>query len=318
MAERETAESPGQCAQCGVTLSSQNGALGTARDTLCRRCAWQKAADPDYRKNSEAKRITIAEPMTFHLDGDTDSPTQLLLLLHGLGTNGENMRPVARSLAQRLPRTLCVSPDAPWLMLDAMPQDDVMISRIMQPDRDWESSRSWLPALHPTARNASALTAQAGASSSASGKSDNLTSFQHSFDPLLSALERLVNSLQAEHGLPTGALAVYGFSVGATVAAYFGVRREPACAGVVCHSGAVPGLTSVASRPPMLLIAGSRELGFFKPLRKSYPATAKVLRAASVPVEQYVGDGLGHDINNEVVERVASFFRRVLDVPYEG
>jgi phospholipase/carboxylesterase len=314
MAEPETSQAVRRCPECGAALTSQNSAFGDARDVLCRACAWRRAADPAHTKSAQALRTAIAEPMTHHLDGDTNTPTQLVLLLHGLGTNAENLRPLARRVADAVPRTLCVLPDAPWLLIDAMPRDEAMMAKIMAPAKDWEASRSWLPALHPTARNARPATA--GAATSGSDHTNGLTAFQHSFDPLMGALDRLVNSVQAQFGIAPEALAVYGFSVGAAVATYFGVRREPACAGVVCHSGAVPGVSTVASRPPMLLMAGSRELGFFKPLRKSFPASAEALRAQSIPVEEQVVEGLGHDINSEAVERVTAFLRRVLGVPY--
>lgn len=250
--------------------------------------------------------------MGFHLDGETVAPANVVLLLHGLGTNGENMRPMARALATRLPQTVFVSPDAPWTLLDAMPREDARMARIMNANRDWSAARSWFAQLSPDERERGANRAVSGMT-----KADALQSFQDSLTPLLDALGRLVDSVQAQYGLGADALAVYGFSVGGAVATYFGMRREPQCAGVVCHSAAVPGARTVHSRPPMLLMAGSKELGFFKPLRKSFPVSAIALRALSVPVEEHVCNGLGHDVNLEAIERAAVFLRRVLNVSYQ-
>jgi hypothetical protein len=96
------------------------------------------------------------------------------------------------------------------------------------------------------------------------------------------------------------------------IAMYLGVDRDPACAGVVCHSGQFFGGANPRSRPRTLLIVGGQELEPTSAMSQVYPIGVNALRGLDVPFEEHVIPGLRHGFNAEVVERIGVFLAAVL------
>lgn len=99
-------------------------------------------------------------------------------------------------------------------------------------------------------------------------------------------------------GLPPDAYAMMGFSQGAMIALFSGLRRKVAPRAILAFSGALLAPESLATelthRPPVLLVHG--EADEVVPVSRSRDAEA-VLRALDVPVEATYVPGLGHGID---------------------
>jgi phospholipase/carboxylesterase len=111
-------------------------------------------------------------------------------------------------------------------------------------------------------------------------------------------LDRFIDAELARLGLPTDAYALMGFSQGAMLVLFSGLRRPTPPRVVLAFSGALlaPGAlaTELVHRPPVLLVHG--EADDVVPAQRSADAAA-ALRARGVPVEALFVPGLGHGID---------------------
>jgi phospholipase/carboxylesterase len=111
-------------------------------------------------------------------------------------------------------------------------------------------------------------------------------------------LDRFIDAELARLGLPTDAYALMGFSQGAMLVLFSGLRRPTPPRVVLAFSGALlaPGAlaTELVHRPPVLLVHG--EADDVVPAQRSADAAA-ALRACGVPVEALFVPGLGHGID---------------------
>ena len=193
----------------------------------------------------------------------------LLVLLHGLGADADDLIGLAPSLAPVLPGVAFAAFDAPH------PCD-------MGPyGRQWFSLADRTPAL-----------LQAGAASAA--------------PPLLAA----VDAELARLGIASVALA--GFSQGAMMALYAGLRRTPPPAAVLAYSGALLDVPSSGAPPPVLLVHGTAD--DVVPAALSRDAE-RLLAAAGVRVESLFRPGLPHAIDDAGIAAGAAFLRRAFSLP---
>ena len=100
-------------------------------------------------------------------------------------------------------------------------------------------------------------------------------------------------------GFPADAYAIVGFSQGAMIALFTGLRRPVAPRAIVAFSGALIAPESLpvelANRAPVLLVHGEADEAV--PVSRSHDAEA-VLLAAGVPVEAHYIPRLGHGIDD--------------------
>ena len=126
-------------------------------------------------------------------------------------------------------------------------------------------------------------------------------------------LDRFFDELLASRQLDDARLALAGFSQGAALALYAGLRRQPQIAGIVAFSGALPGAEGLRSdilrKPPVLLVHG--EADDVVPFQSMANAKA-VLEAAGVPVQAMARPGLGHAIDDAGIALAGDFLRDVL------
>jgi predicted esterase len=237
--------------------------------------------------------------LRFHLAGKMESPTALVLLLHGSGSHAGNLLPLADRLAAQLAGAMFVLPNAPQSYVEVLPPEQIAATEQLRPDIDWNLSRTWTaspPALDGDAE----------------GRLRNLLDVVR---PPVRALSRLADLLLALQGLSPASLGIYGFSQGGMMAAYLGLERPEPCAGIICHSGQFFGGAEVRSRSRTLVVVGARELEPTHVMSQVYPLTLRALRDLGVPVEEFVSDGLLHGINGEVIDRCAAFLRESLPQP---
>lgn len=214
----------------------------------------------------------MASPPT--LDGPRLAPRagkakQLVVLLHGYGADGNDLIGIGQMWTEALPDAAFVSPHAP----DASP---------------FGSGRQWYPL--PTAYDRTA--------------EDVLRALQAGVPTAATALDAFLDAELARWKLGNDALALVGFSQGATLALYGGLRR-PARA-VVAYSGALGALPEhlPAPKPRVLLSHGAEDP--VVPVAALNTA-AKSLRADGVDVQTRIVAHLGHGIDAEGVALGARF-----------
>jgi len=212
------------------------------------------------------------------LDGPRLAPASgtarsLVVFVHGYGANGDDLIALGQIWRAALPDTAFVSPHAP---------EDCEANPM--------GGRQWFPL---TLRDEQELV-------------DGLAQAGPDLDAFLDAeLER--------HGLGPEALALVGFSQGTMMALHVGLRRNDGLAALVGYSGVLANAAAlageIAARPPVLLVHGAQD--------ELIPAqalefTRDALKAADVPVETHLREGLGHGIDEEGLRLGAGFLARHL------
>lgn len=122
-------------------------------------------------------------------------------------------------------------------------------------------------------------------------------------------LDRFIDAELARLGLPEDAYALIGFSQGAMVALFDGLRRNVSPRAILAYSGALlapQSLAEIRGRPPVLLVHGEAD-DVVPPARSR--AAEQALRAAGVPVEALYIPGLGHGIDEAGLAAGAAFLR---------
>jgi phospholipase/carboxylesterase len=198
-------------------------------------------------------------------------PRQLVVLLHGLGADGNDLIGLAPYWAPVLPEAEFLSPDAPF------PCDMAPYGRQWFSFQD-RSPVSILAGIRASATILDAFLDAALASRNLDERSLALVGFsQGTMMSLYVGLRRQT--------APAGILGFSGALVGADTLA-----------------------EEIRSRPPVLLVHGDAdEVVPFGALE----AAVQGLRTAGVPVEDVIRPGLGHGIDEEGLRRGAEFLRRI-------
>lgn len=221
--------------------------------------------------------------MTIMLDGPrrralSGKADSLVVLLHGHFANGEDLIGLADLMGESLPGTAFAAPNAVEPMAYPGP-----------PAYRWFELTRRDPEEYIAGTRAAAPV---------------LDSF------LDAELQRL--------DLPPDRLALVGFSQGTMMALHVGLRRKAAPAAIVGLSGVIAGADKlrdeIACRPPVLLMHGSDDEVI--PVGALY-LTREAISKAGAPVEAHVCKGLGHGIDDQVIERTAGFLVRHLKTQTE-
>jgi phospholipase/carboxylesterase len=118
----------------------------------------------------------------------------------------------------------------------------------------------------------------------------------------------------ASAGLPADAYALAGFSQGAMMALYLGLRRRPPPRAILAYSGALLAPdrleSELAGKPPVLLVHG--EADDVVPAQLSL-AAERILQRAGVPVESLFCSALGHGIDEAGIAAGTTFLRRAFE-----
>ena len=123
-------------------------------------------------------------------------------------------------------------------------------------------------------------------------------------------LDAFLDDALAKRGLTGGQLALMGFSQGAMMSLFVGLRRAVAPAAIAAYSGALvaPHLlaTELRGKPPVLIVHGDADpvVPF-----AMMPAAVSALKASGITVEELVRPGLGHGIDEEGLARGGAFLR---------
>lgn len=204
------------------------------------------------------------------LSGTTRSA---VVFLHGYGANGADLMGLADPLAEHLPDTLFVAPDAP----ETIP---------MMP-----TGLQWFPI--PWIDGSSEEEAERGLLAAAKD------------------LDAFLDALMVDEDLLPEQVVLFGFSQGTMMALHVAPRREDAVAGIVAFSGRLlqPTLLQdeTLSRPPVLLVHGDAD-DVVPP--QSLPEAAEALQAAGwKEVYAHVMKGTAHGIAPDGLSVALAFMR---------
>ncbi|MFN3208859.1 MAG: alpha/beta hydrolase [Roseovarius sp.] len=202
----------------------------------------------------------------------------VVVFLHGYGANGADLLGLADPLAEHLPDTLFVAPDAP----ETIP---------MMP-----SGYQWFPI--PWIDGSSEEEAHRGLVAAA----EDLNAF--------------LDALMVDEDVLPEQVVLFGFSQGTMMALHVAPRREDEIAGIVGFSGRLlqPELLAdeVVSRPPVLLVHGDAD-DVVPP--QSLPEAAEALQSAGwKEVYAHVMKGTAHGIAPDGLSVALAFMRDKLSL----
>lgn len=202
-------------------------------------------------------------------------PTSIVVLCHGLGSNGQDLISLAPMWAKELPDTLFISPDAPF-PCDMVPPG-------------WPNAFQWF--------------------SLQSRDPHKVLEGVETAAPILTAF---LDGLLGQYKLPASKLALVGFSQGTMMSLYAGPRRARRIAGVVGYAGALVGAEGLkdasVQKIPVALVHGDSDT--VVPVQAYYRAKEE-LTAAGFAVEGHVRPGLDHGIDEDGIEIGAKFLSRI-------
>ncbi len=211
------------------------------------------------------------------LDGPAVAPKsgskakQLVVFLHGYGSNGDDLISLAPYWADLLPDAEFVSPNAPF------PCE-------MNPfgGYQWFGLEDRNPATKLAGTRAAAT-----------------------------ILDAFLDDALKARGLDESRLALVGFSQGTMMSLHVGPRRASAPAAIVGYSGALIGADAlggeIKSKPPVLLVHGTADQ--VVPFT-AMNAAAQVLQSFGVEVETLARPGLPHSIDPEGLTRGGQFIHQ--------
>ena len=215
---------------------------------------------------------TLSGPRVDAASGESSS---LVIFLHGYGADGNDLIGLAQPLAQVLPNTAFISPDAP------------------EPCRAAPMGRQWFPISY------------------LDGSSEQ--EMNDGFVRAGTILHAFIDERIAESGLSADRVALVGFSQGTMMSLEVGLRREQALAGIVGFSGRLLRAETldeeIKSKPPVLLVHGADD-PMVPPA--SLDAARGALDNVGVEVGAHMRPGLGHGIDPGGLQLAAEFLSRVL------
>ena len=201
------------------------------------------------------------------------SVKSVVVFLHGYGANGADLLGIADVLAEHLPDTLFVAPDAPETCPGA------------------PMGYQWFPI--PWLDGSSEEAAQRG------------------MDAALEDLNAFLDALMVDEDILPEQLALFGFSQGTMMSLHVAPRREDQIAGIVAFSGRLidPELLidDVKSKPPVLLVHGDQDE--VVPPKSLSEAATGLEKAGFREVFAHVMKGTGHGIAPDGLSVALAFLR---------
>jgi len=215
------------------------------------------------------------------------APTSVVVLLHGYGSNGDDLMGLVPFFARLPPDTAFYSPTA------SSPIEGGFMGGYQ-----WFGLGGYEP--QAMIRDPQRLT-------------DTFKALRPGTEAAAAVLNTYLDQVLAHHGLEASRLALLGFSQGTMMSLHVGLRREKQIAGILGYSGALTGPDMLAgeikSKPPVALVHGDADpvVPF-----QAMAAAEKTMTAAGVKVETHTVRGLQHGIDGEGAQFGAAFLNRVL------
>lgn len=210
------------------------------------------------------------------LDARSGRAKMLVILLHGYGSNGDDLITLGREWSPNLPDVAFSAPDAPERCTIA------------------PTGFQWFPLTHNP------------------GGLRHPDEYWNGVQNAEDVLQTYIDVELEKHGLDESACALVGFSQGTMMALHVGLRRKKTLAGIIGYSGVLAGSDrlsqDILSKPPVLLVHG--EADPVVPI-EALPMAAQALAAVDIVNEWHVIPGLGHSIDPLGFELGAGFLKRL-------
>ncbi len=197
--------------------------------------------------------------------------SHLVIMLHGVGADGENLIQLANDFRDILPDAYFVAPNGP---------QKYNVGEGFVGDVGYQWFPLWgksLPELIEGANNATKI------------------------------LKEYIDGLLKKLGLDYSKLILMGFSQGSITAVHSSIMFSEKCLAVVGFSGAILTENQVASKPDICLIHGEND--DVVPFQQTVFAERK-LKAIGVNVEIHLLDNLGHWIEERGIKIAKNFLRK--------
>ncbi|MEO1918223.1 MAG: prolyl oligopeptidase family serine peptidase [Paracoccaceae bacterium] len=216
---------------------------------------------------------TLTGPCKDATSGKADS---LVIFLHGYGSDGNDLIGIGDSLAEHLPSTTFLAPNAPQRCAN-------------NPMGYQWSPIPWLD-----------------------GSTEELA--RQGQVEAVAMLNTWLDEVAVTEGIDPERTIIFGFSQGAMMALHVGPRREMAFAGIVGFSGRLlePGLleAEMQSKPPILLVHGDSD-DMVPPA--VLPEAADALVKAGFEVYTHISKNTGHGIAPDGLNMALRFIKMKLD-----
>ncbi len=221
------------------------------------------------------------------LEAKSRSAKQLIVLLHGYGSDGNDLIELGKLWRSILPDAVFLAPHAHERCVGA-----------------------------PTGRQWFALSTARGVDDERSA--DDRLRGAEAAKPVI---DEFLDEELAKYGLDESRLALCGFSQGAMMALHVGLRRKRAPGAIVGFSGMLIGAERLAEArardkrgnpPPILLVHGDQDATI--PVNAMFMA-ADQLAAASLPTQYHLSIGVGHGIDNDGLRHAGLFLANALGGP---
>lgn len=210
-----------------------------------------------------------------HLPPD-GTPDSMVILLHGVGSNGQDLISLAPMWAQYVPQTVFVSPDAPFACDMAPP--------------GWADSYQWF-----SLQNRDPAVMIEGVKT------------------VFPLVEEFIATQLERYNLPLSRLVLAGFSQGTMTSLYVAPRLQDKIAGVLGYSGALlvdgDSQESLKNTPPLHLIHG--EADDVVPVQ-AWSAAKSFLQDNGFTVTGHTTPGLGHNIDGQGIASGGEFLKHIL------
>lgn len=211
----------------------------------------------------------------FYEQGPKDSaPKSMVIMLHGVGSNGQDLISLAPMLYNFVPETVFISPDAPFPCDMAPPGT--------------QNSYQWFSLLDRDP--------------------DKLLEGVRTVRPLV---ENFIEELLKKYALSYDKLVLLGFSQGTMASLYVAPRLKEKIAGVLGYSGAMLGGDEAEAKQvmPVHLIHGDADDVVSV---DAWGAARENLKAKGFPFSGHTTPGLAHSIDMHGIQSGGEFLKKVL------
>jgi phospholipase/carboxylesterase len=193
-------------------------------------------------------------------------PKYLMILLHGYGSNGEDLISLAPDFAEAIPDMHFVSPDAPFKFEGGF------------------TGYQWYSLMDRSTEK-----------------------MQEGADHALPILNNFIDTQLERFQLDESKLFLCGFSQGAMMAIYSGLKRATPCAGVLSFSGYVLDNNfepEIKARPEIFLSHGQQDRIV---LLNTFTKTKERLEDFHIPITSHVSPSLAHGIDFSCIDAAKKF-----------